>query len=477
MTELDNFIASQAKMTSIYKEQGKSINLLNLRYKILNKSLGPFYKLYIDVKNTTETTADLFAKFADKTDEVTESVDELTKPFGKFLGFLKQVNTIMIFVLGIFALLGAAIFLLTKQFGGGEVAAGAFGDVLEAGRSIVDAFMGAIGAVMSAIGNLDFSSVGGLLIPMLEQIFSYLGSILQVYFGLIGAVLTGIGDIVARMDEAGMFQRILDAFGMFLGLVAVAFNTVKQALDDTGVTVGGIIDFFGDVISGFVDFLFSSGIIDFAVTVIEYVGMIAGVVVNLFGIFIAVFIRVAAKVAPPLIKLVKTIFSVAGPILKLVLGVVGGILKAVMGMIQFLMPAFEKFGDFVMIILTPIIEAIKLIEKAVGFVGDVAEGAGKVVGKVGGFLGFSDGGVATGPSSGYPVTLHGTEAIVPLPDGRTIPVSIKADGAMGGSNTNNININVKGGGNAKEIAKAVSDEVSKVLRTRKRGGGFTRGVI
>lgn len=35
-----------------------------------------------------------------------------------------------------------------------------------------------------------------------------------------------------------------------------------------------------------------------------------------------------------------------------------------------------------------------------------------------------DGGVATGPRSGYAATLHGTEAVVPLPDGKTIPVSM-----------------------------------------------------
>jgi hypothetical protein len=74
------------------------------------------------------------------------------------------------------------------------------------------------------------------------------------------------------------------------------------------------------------------------------------------------------------------------------------------------------------------------------------------------------------------VALHGTEAVVPLPDGRTIPVSIKGD-VGGGGQTNNINISVSGGGNAREIAKAVSDEVSKVLRNRSRGGNFTRGVM
>ena len=126
---------------------------------------------------------------------------------------------------------------------------------------------------------------------MLEQVFAFLGSILQIYLGVVAAVLVGIGDIVTRMDEAGMFQRILDAFMLFFGLVANAFSIVKKALDDTGVTVGGVIQFFSDAITGFVDFLFSSGIIEFAVVVIEYVVFIAGVLVNLFAVVISAFIR------------------------------------------------------------------------------------------------------------------------------------------------------------------------------------------
>jgi hypothetical protein len=35
------------------------------------------------------------------------------------------------------------------------------------------------------------------------------------------------------------------------------------------------------------------------------------------------------------------------------------------------------------------------------------------------------GGVLSGPMSGYPAQLHGPEAVVPLPDGRTIPVELK----------------------------------------------------
>ena len=37
---------------------------------------------------------------------------------------------------------------------------------------------------------------------------------------------------------------------------------------------------------------------------------------------------------------------------------------------------------------------------------------------------MSKGGVATGPVSGYAATLHGTEAVVPLPDGKNIPVNL-----------------------------------------------------
>jgi ribosomal protein S8E len=43
--------------------------------------------------------------------------------------------------------------------------------------------------------------------------------------------------------------------------------------------------------------------------------------------------------------------------------------------------------------------------------------------KMGG-SGYRDGGIASGPTSGYTTTLHGTEAIVPLPNGKTIPVEM-----------------------------------------------------
>jgi len=54
-------------------------------------------------------------------------------------------------------------------------------------------------------------------------------------------------------------------------------------------------------------------------------------------------------------------------------------------------------------------------------VGDLKTWADKKMGGVG----YAMGGIVSGPTSGYPATLHGTEAIVPLPNGKTIPVSFK----------------------------------------------------
>lgn len=44
--------------------------------------------------------------------------------------------------------------------------------------------------------------------------------------------------------------------------------------------------------------------------------------------------------------------------------------------------------------------------------------------RITGGAGYQYGGVASGPRSGYTAMLHGTEAVVPLPDGRSIPVEM-----------------------------------------------------
>ncbi|MEW8131602.1 MAG: tape measure protein [Candidatus Thiodiazotropha endolucinida] len=51
-------------------------------------------------------------------------------------------------------------------------------------------------------------------------------------------------------------------------------------------------------------------------------------------------------------------------------------------------------------------------------------GPGPVIPDFGPVPAFSSGGISRGPNSGYPVELHGTEAVIPLPDGRAVPVTL-----------------------------------------------------
>lgn len=99
----------------------------------------------------------------------------------------------------------------------------------------------------------------------------------------------------------------------------------------------------------------------------------------------------------------------------------------------------------------------------------IAEDAGRAIGKMNGALNeipqhvgpysasragpaapgaappkFDEGGLAFGPESGYPAELHGTEAVVPLPDGKSIPVQIAGGGASSGGGPVIIQLNLDG---------------------------------
>jgi len=93
--------------------------------------------------------------------------------------------------------------------------------------------------------------------------------------------------------------------------------------------------------------------------------------------------------------------------------------------------------------------------------------------------GYAEGGIAKGSASGYPAMLHGTEAVVPLPDGKSIPVSMQ-----GGANTNNVTVNVSMAESSSDsqsqsdsqqgmnIGKLIAGVVQDELHRQKRPGGI-----
>ena len=92
--------------------------------------------------------------------------------------------------------------------------------------------------------------------------------------------------------------------------------------------------------------------------------------------------------------------------------------------------------------------------------------------------GYQLGGVARGPNSGYYAKLHGTEAIVPLGNDRSIPVELRG----GADNTVNVVVNVSGqnssvntsggGADAQALGRSIGGLVQQHLQTEMRPGGL-----
>jgi len=98
-----------------------------------------------------------------------------------------------------------------------------------------------------------------------------------------------------------------------------------------------------------------------------------------------------------------------------------------------------------------------------------------------GYRSYADGGVSTGPNSGYGAVLHGTEAVVPLPNGKAIPVEM-GKGKMSTNNTT-INVNIDDSGasadvtanGAAELGAVINAAVQNELEKQMRPGGILGG--
>ena len=114
---------------------------------------------------------------------------------------------------------------------------------------------------------------------------------------------------------------------------------------------------------------------------------------------------------------------------------------------------------------------------------------GTLVGRTGGMFtngrkipGYATGGVAQGSQGGYPVTLHGTEAVVPLPNGNSIPVEMKNGAGQNNNVVVNVSMDSKGnststtesqnGLDAGKMGGAIARAVQEELQNQKRSGGI-----
>ena len=87
----------------------------------------------------------------------------------------------------------------------------------------------------------------------------------------------------------------------------------------------------------------------------------------------------------------------------------------------------------------------------------------------------------SGPSSGYGAVLHGKEAVVPLPNNRSIPVELS--GKNNGPVNTTINVNMADGSSdttsdeetGKQFAQAINMAVLEEIGKQQRPGGLLSG--
>jgi TP901 family phage tail tape measure protein len=132
--------------------------------------------------------------------------------------------------------------------------------------------------------------------------------------------------------------------------------------------------------------------------------------------------------------------------------------------------AFVSLGRIIMRVLQPVIDAIKFIIDNLKKIGGGISGAGK---KIGGFLGFDEGGIATRPTIAM-IAETKPEAVVPLKGG-SIPVQILGGGGGGGNitegsqDTFHITLNFPGITQASQMEPA-ADRLMKEFRKKKSRG-------
>ena len=448
---------------------------------------------------------------------------------------------------------GEILSVISSVLSTGEAFFGDFLDtIVDVFLTLADAWVENAGVILESVASV-IAIFGGLdltpiLTPIMALFMIFAGLITDfgvAFFTMIGGLFTHFTTLMTYLADTGILQALIDIIGN-LGMAAVMIiGSIVGALDNMGINFGSIFGLITNVVGGFVEFLNDSGILDYFAEVLTVIGLIIQVV----GLLVAGAISLIGKLVGYLAGPAWTIFS---GIIGAVIGIVAGIMKTllpifigffrVIGVLletfvllltegpgaavdflfgkfgdlkDWIFGIFGDIGDFIGGIFDGVIEGIgaavdwmikpfqDLYDEITdlmdsldlgGALDSVTDAAGGIWESATGWFTGALGGIASGPTSGFPAILHGTEAVVPLPDGRSIPVNltgaIDSDSIVQaltglrkdfakmdrGGDVITLNIGVKGArGNPDEIAMAVSREVQKVFRTRARSGGFGRG--
>ena len=467
--ELNKAVQSQIALNNATSGYSVALTKTAFRAKILRGIFGKFYDVTVSVSASLKNLSKLLLN----------PVKLFTLMGTAITGILSSFTLII----GVIMAVGAAFILL----GGGIGRNTESMEILrEAFNKVKDAMM----MVIEKISEFDFG-------PAIE---------------VSKIAVQGLADLFI-ISLALMVVAVEDIVNFLINTFAPVFEELSTAVDDLGITSDGVFSeitsavemlkrafdsaAFQDIIEGIIDVLKLYAEIYAALTIL-YIASIVKMVKYLQkfadnntevveGIKNA-FVTMIKIVVNNIMFIIDAFALILENILALIKGDIG-IIEAFKNIVSGIGGLFIDWVDGLKSLISQLGEDLTapfafLEEKVLEIFGRITDAMPSMPGWVsdlgGGALdalSFASGGVSSGPTSGYPVQLHGTEAVVPLPDGKTIPVSLQGGGGGEGGGSPTINITMNGvTGNANDIAKAVSSEVQKAFKTRSRSSGYGRGI-
>ena len=470
--QMNKAIRSQLALNNATSGYSVSLTSTAVKAKILRGIFGKFY-------DVTTSMAGSFKKLGKI---LLNPVKSLVMMGKAIVGILSSFTMII----GVIGAVVAAFLLLSGGIGGNsesmEILKEAFYKVKDAMMMVIEKIaefdfgpsIDAAKIAVTLLGELIIFTLATVVVAVEKIVEFLMATFLPVWDALTGAIdglgitsggvfsamSIGIGMLKTAFESAAI-QGILDSIISYLKIILELYAVLMIAyIKLIAFVIGGLIDFvttykkeFGimkDIFVGYIKFVIAywTGLID---TVVLILTNIIAVIKGEKGITEA-FWDIVSGIGDIFMDFVGKVADIISPLTDKLIGPFEDVRKVASDV-------FESIG-----------ELMEGLPSMPGWISDLGGGALNAIG-------FASGGISSGPTSGYPVQLHGTEAVVPLPDGKTIPVSLQGGGGGEGGGSPTINITMNGvTGNANDIAKAVSSEVQKAFKTRSRSSGYGRGI-
>tara|TARA_R100001509_G_scaffold164922_1_gene144249 strand:- start:4205 stop:5590 length:1386 start_codon:yes stop_codon:yes gene_type:complete len=459
----DNGIADFVKQVTLANSAlsgkfNKSMGGTLAKTTLLQKAFGPFLDSWIKIKSVVEMAVTPFTAILAPLQLVKKTSD------GIKLTFLGLV--------GVFIAVAAGIAALTDKFGVNNEGTEKLKEALGGLR---DTFQG----ILDKVQEVDFQQILDNGTEVFNGLLSLFGSVAAEIITWVDYVITTLLELPATLEDLGFLDTVRETFDEVFGAVQTLVDSVKNALTAFGGEGESVAEIVGNAFDKIGAALVEMGAVEAIEGIIDVLGEVIELVVNLLAVFIDLAVEIMETEAfGVFVDIIEGGIQLAFDAINGLLDFIGGVLGTINDLLSgdiTLGEAFDQVAQHVEDAIQGVIDWLTNIDW-MGIIGDGLGALGDLAGGALDLIGFSAGGIASGPTSGYPAMLHGTEAVVPLPDGRSIPVSLEGTGGGGGGNAT-FNINVSGGkGDPESIAKAVGKEVQRVFKSRSRSGGYGRGI-